>query len=184
MELLAGRAIDHRDRGGGLAKLQLEDREAIQRRIGDPDALAPEQFANLRQPEPIGQPAPNRLSLRLTLRPPVTARASANRLQREQHLADLVVADGRAVCPQTRCDGDAEIPPDGLGIEPELRGKPFRRHALAPQAQHFLDFKHRDLAIHLASWPEVSVPGGDVVRAVRRGGKGFEKPCPGRGEWF
>jgi hypothetical protein len=31
--------------------------------------------------------------------------------------------------------------------------------------------------------PEVSVPDGDVVRAVRRGGKVLKNPAP-KGEWF
>ena len=67
LELLPRLAIDDRDRRGGLAKLQLEHCEAIQRRIRDPDALPREQFPNLRQPEPVGQPAANRIALRLTL---------------------------------------------------------------------------------------------------------------------
>jgi hypothetical protein len=134
LEFLPRVAIEHGNRRGGLAKLQLEHREAIQRGIGDRHALPPKQFANLGQPEPVGEPAANRLALRLTLGPAVTARASANGLQREQHIAHLVIRDRLTVSAQPRRGRRAEIPADGLGIEPQLRSEPFRRHARAPES--------------------------------------------------
>src|SRR4029077_1794896 len=71
-----------------------------------------------------------------------------------------------------------EIPPDGLGIEPDLGGDPFRRHALAPQPQDFLEVKHRDLAIHLASWPRCRSRTETSCARSGAGGKVLKNPPP------
>ena len=63
LQLLARLAIEHRDRRRRLAKLQLEDREAVQRGIGDLDTLPDEQLANLGEPQALTEPALDRGAL-------------------------------------------------------------------------------------------------------------------------
>ena len=118
------------------------------------DALPDEQLANLGEAEAVAQPALDRRALLDTPRPAVAARAPAGRMQREQHLADLLVADRRRHA-DAGGRGGLEIPPDGLRIEPELGGDPLLRQALAAKPQDFSDFDHRDLAIH----PRLLAPG-------------------------
>src|SRR5262249_48860922 len=64
--------------------------------------------------------------------------------------------------------------------EPDLGGDPLLRSALTSEPKDFPDFDYGDLAIH----PRLLVPDaaqnrrprtGDLYRAVRRKGKGFEK---------
>ena len=173
LQFLAGRAVEHRDRGRRLAKLQLAHREAIERRVGDRDALPREQLPNLRQPQPVGEPPFDHRALRDTLRPAVAAGPAAQRLQPEQRVADLVVGDRAPLGADARRGRGLQIPPHRFRIEPELRRQPLPRQARAPQAQHFFDFDHRDLAIHPASWPGCRPRTETVRRAVRRGGKWF-----------
>jgi hypothetical protein len=102
-------------------------------------------------------------------------------MQREQDLADLLVANGRRHA-DTGDHGGLEIPADGFRIEPELGGDSLLRQALAPQPKDLSDFDHRDLAIH----PRLLAPGrspgtGDVYRAVRRKGGKVLKISPRKG---
>src|SRR5688572_26285101 len=74
LQLLTRLTIEHRDRRGGFPKLQLEDREAVERGVGDLDAVADEQLADLREPHTVTEPALDRRALLKTARPAVTAR--------------------------------------------------------------------------------------------------------------
>ena len=68
----------------------------MQRGIRNLDALPHEQLANLGEPQAVAEPALDRRALLDTPRPAVAARPPADRMQREQDLADLLVADRRA----------------------------------------------------------------------------------------
>jgi hypothetical protein len=170
LQLLAGLTIEHRDRRGGFPKLQLEDREAVERGVGDLDTVADEQLADLREPHTVTEPALDRRTLLKTARPAVTARPTARGVQREQDLPHLLVADRR---PHADTGGGCrrEIPPYGLRIQSELGGDAFLRKALAAEPQDLFDFDHRDLAIH----PRLLVPGPspeletDIARSGERG---------------
>jgi hypothetical protein len=126
----------------------------MERGIRDVDALADEEFANLGEAQAVAEPALDDSALLDTPRPAVTAWAAAGGVQREQHLAHLLVAHRRRHADARRLRG-RQIPPDGFGIEPELGGDAFLRQALASESQDLSDFDHRDLAIH----PRLLVPG-------------------------
>jgi len=53
LQLMTGLAIDNRDRRGGASEVQLQHREAMERRIRNHHALADEQFADLGEPESV-----------------------------------------------------------------------------------------------------------------------------------
>jgi hypothetical protein len=106
-------------------------------------------------------------------------------MQREQDLADLLVAD-RRLHPAAGGRRRSEIAPYGFGIESELRGDAFLWQALAAEPKDLFDFDHRDLAIH----PRLLIPGHSpgpetcLSRGQAKGGKGFEKPAPEGGKGF
>lgn len=77
LQLVAGLPVEDRDRRRGLAKLQFEDGEPVQRGIRDQYTLPREQFANLRQTQAIAQPALDRRPLLTTSGPPVATRPPA-----------------------------------------------------------------------------------------------------------
>jgi len=58
LKLVTRFAIEHGDRRRRPPKLQLDDREAIQRRIPDVHALPRQEFANLGETQSVGQPQP------------------------------------------------------------------------------------------------------------------------------
>ena len=95
LHFLARLAIQHRDRRRGLAKLQLEDREPMQRRIRDLDAVAHEQLPDLREPHAVAEPALDGRALLDARRPAVAPGTTARGMQREQDLAGLLVAHRR-----------------------------------------------------------------------------------------
>jgi hypothetical protein len=80
-------AIEDRDHRCRLAKLQLEDREAVQRRIRNVDALPDQQLANLRETQSVTEPALDRGAMLAADVPaiatrPTTRGASAGRPRR------------------------------------------------------------------------------------------------------
>jgi hypothetical protein len=96
LQLLTWLPIEHRDRRCcRLAKLQLEDRKAVERGIRDLDALPDEQLPNLGEPDTVTEPALDRGPLLETTGPAVASRSPASGMQREQDLTDLLVADRR-----------------------------------------------------------------------------------------
>ena len=105
-------------------------------------------------------------------RPPVAARPTTGGLERQEDLADVLVADRRRHRHATGRRG-RQIPAHRLRIEAELGGDSVLRQARAAEPKHFSDFDQRDLAIQprLLAWgtrPRT----GDLYRAVRRkGGK-------------
>jgi hypothetical protein len=54
--IVPGRTIEHRDRRRRFPKLELEDREPMERRTRDLDTLAREQLPNLRQAQTVPEP--------------------------------------------------------------------------------------------------------------------------------
>jgi hypothetical protein len=95
LQLVARLAIEHRDRRRRLAKLQLEDREAVQRGIRDLDTLPDEQLANLGEAQAVAEPALDRCQLLMATRPPIArgrppAGCSASRTWRTS--SSLIVA--------------------------------------------------------------------------------------------
>src|SRR5439155_16035961 len=139
-------------------------------------------LANLRQPETVLQPAANRVLLHATPVPVVTPRPPAAGVQREHHVAELRLAHDVPADAEPRALRHGDVPPDRFRIEPQARGNALLRHAIPPEAEYFGDFNHRDLAIHPRP-PATGKPGtGDRYRAVRRGGKGFEKLSAQRGK--
>jgi hypothetical protein len=170
LQLLAWLAIEHRDRRGGFPKLQLQDREAVQRGIRNRDPLPNEEFANLGEAEAVAEPPLDRGPLLETPRPAVAARAPTGGMQREQDLTDLLIADRRRHT-DAGGRGGREIPADGFRIEPKLGGDPLLRQALASEPKDFPDFDHGDLAIH----PRLLVPGrgpGPETSIARSGERG------------
>ena len=65
LQLLPGLAIGDGNRRGGLAKVQLDHGEAMERRIRNVDALPDEQLPNLGQPQPVAEPPLDGRALRL-----------------------------------------------------------------------------------------------------------------------
>ena len=148
LQFLAGVAVEHRNRRRRPAKLQLQHREAVERGIRDPHALAGEQLANLGEADAARQPPPDRLALLGTQGPAIPARASPGGMECQQHVAHLLVTDRITVRVQAGRRRRLQISPHGLRIQPELGGHPFLREALAPESEYFLEFDHRDLAKH------------------------------------
>ncbi|MCA1563386.1 MAG: hypothetical protein LC804_25085 [Acidobacteria bacterium] len=184
LQLLARLPIEHRDRRRGLAKLQLEDRETVQRGIGDLDAVPDEQLPNLGEPDAVTEPALDRGPLLETARPAVATRSSTGGMQCEQDLTDLLVADHRRAT-DAGGRGRREIPADRFRIEPELGGDPLLRQALAAEPKDFPDFNHGDLAIHpclLA--PSAARSRRPLSRGQAKGEKGFETLAPQGGKRF
>jgi hypothetical protein len=134
--------------------LQLEDRKPMQCRIRDLDTLAHEELPDLRQPQAVAEPAPDRRALLDALRPAVATWPTARGMQREQDLTDLLVAHRRRHAHASRLRR-GEIPANRFRIEPELGGDPLLRQARAAEPKDFPDFNHGDLAIH----PCLLVPG-------------------------
>jgi hypothetical protein len=122
--------IEDRDRRRRLAKLQLDDRESVQRGIRDLDALPRQQLANLGETKAVAEPALDHRALLDTPRPPVAARSPTSRMQREEHLTDLFVAD-RGGHGDAGSRGRLQIAADGLRIEPELGSDAFLRQPRA-----------------------------------------------------
>jgi len=116
--------------------------------IGDSHALASEQFANLGEPDAPLQPPPDHVALLGTHGPAIPSRTAPDGMERQQHVAHLVVADRIPVHAQAGRCRRLQIPPHGLRIQSELGGHPFLRETLAPESEHFLEFDHRDLAKH------------------------------------
>jgi hypothetical protein len=113
--------IEDRDRRRRLAKLQLDDRESVQRGIRDLDALPRQQLANLGETKAVAEPALDRRALLDTPRPAVAAWPPAGGMQCEEHLPDRIVADRRRHGDAGGCGG-LQIPADGFRVEPELSG--------------------------------------------------------------
>jgi hypothetical protein len=131
LELVARLPVEHRDRRRGSSKLQLEDREAVQRGIRDLDPLPEEEFANLGEAQAVAEPPRDRRALLDTAGPTIASRSPAGGMQREQNLTDLVVADcGRHA--DTGGRGRLQIASNGFRIEPELGGDSLLRQALPP----------------------------------------------------
>ena len=183
LHLLARLAVEHRDRRLRPPEAQLLDGEAVQHRIAEENALPGEQLADLCQPHAFGEPPLDAWPLGRAHGPPLTSRPSARRVQREQNVAQLLVGRRRAIRPQAGRTRDLEIPSNRLRVQPQLRRYALGRHALAPQSEHLSDFNHRDLAVHHASRPARPL-GREVYRAIRGGGKGFEKPQAEGGKGF
>src|SRR6059058_76104 len=109
-QLLARRAIDDRDRGRRSAEIELDDREAVQRRIGERDALAGQELADFRQPNALLQPLLDGCLLRTTPAPTVATRPPARGMERQQHVADLRVGDYTTVARQARRFSPGDVP--------------------------------------------------------------------------
>lgn len=164
---------------------ELDDGESIERRIRQRNALAYEELANLRQPEAGLEPALNRDLLCATPVPILTARSSAARVQRQQHVAQLRLIDRVAAHAQTCARRHGDVPPNRFRIEPQPCGDAFLRHAVAPEAKYFGDFNHPDLAIHPGPPAAGQGPGlKTVIARSDEGGKGFEKLSAQRGKGF
>lgn len=86
------------------------------------DALAHQQFPNLRESEPVPEPAANRVLLRATAIPVVTPRPTAARVEREQHIAELRLDDRAVANTQPDSLGGGDIPTDRFRIESQACG--------------------------------------------------------------
>ena len=144
----------------------------MQRGIRDRDTLSDEQLTNLGEAQAITEPALDGGALLETPRPPVAARATGHRVQRQEHLTDVLVADRGG-------DADAggrrghQIPADGFRIEPELGSDPLLRQPLTAEPKDFpISIIVTSRYIH-ASWPPGAARDGDLYRAVRRKGERF-----------
>ena len=166
-----------------VQKLQLEDREAVQRRIRDRDALPHEQLANLGRAEAITQPALDQRALLDTSRPPVAARSPTSRMQREERLTDGVIADRGGHVAGRR--GRLQIAADRLGASPSWAAmRFFGRPAPRKRRTSLTSIIVTSRYIH-ASWPRsvAREPETSIARSGERR-EGFENLAPQRGKRF
>jgi hypothetical protein len=99
----------------------------VERGIGDLDAVADEQLADLREPDAVTEPALDRWTLFEATRPASRHRAADRpRGAARAGPGDLLVGD-RCLHADAGVGRGPEIPPDRLRIEPELGGDPLLR---------------------------------------------------------
>jgi hypothetical protein len=155
LQLLPGLAIRHRDRRCRAPKLQLQHRKPMPRRIRNRDTGAGEQLADFAQADALAQPPLNGVALGHAVAPGVASRTASARLERQQDIAKVLLGEHRAQL-QSDAGPDSDVVTHGLGIQPHLSGDALLGRPAHPQPQHFLDFEHRDLAIH--PWPPPPAP--------------------------
>jgi hypothetical protein len=105
-------------------------------------------------------------------------------MERQEHVTHLLVTDRITVRVEAGRRRGLQISPHGLRVQPELGGHPFLRTPLPHSRSTSLSsiiVTSRNID---ASWSGMLPSTGDVYRAVRRGGKGFEKPGPEGGKGF
>ena len=144
----------------------------MQRRIGNRDPRSREQLADFAQAHALSQPPLNGLALGHAVAPRVAPRTSSARLQRQQDIADVLLGEHR---PELQPDAgpDRDVVPHGFRIKPQLGGDALFGRPAQPQPQRFLDFEHRDLAIH--PWPPAPASQGPKREACTRGQAGGER---------
>src|SRR6266480_1248894 len=193
LHFLAGFAFEDRDGCSHSSKLQLLDGKAVKRGVADRHALPRQEFANLGEPQSLHQPMLNGLPLLATASPVLAVRTPAARLQRQQYVADPLVAERLHLTSQPGRFCRSQIATNRLRIQAEQRGNPFLRHLLLPEPKDFPKFDHRDLAIHprllLGHGPRQqtftarSDEGGKVLKNLTSKGGKVSKKSSGRGPY-
>src|SRR5580704_13959339 len=148
LHFLAGFAIEDGDGRSRSSKLQLLDGKTVKRGIADRHALPRQEFANLGKPQSLHQPVLNSLPLLATAGPVLAVGTPTARLQPQQYVAHLLVAERFHLSSQPARFCRSQIATHRLRIQAQLRGNPFLRRLLLPEPKHFPEFDHRDLAIH------------------------------------
>src|SRR5690606_37433813 len=146
LEFFAGLSVDHRHRGGSLAKLKLLDREAIEHRVSHLHPLALKQPMHLRETHPRPELVLDEFSVLFAEPASLTFWPCRRSLQCfEDSQKSLVVQPAHTIAlRKPHAFGSSHVPPNGFRIRTH-RAR-YRLHPVAaqPLANNFSDFKHRD----------------------------------------
>jgi hypothetical protein len=167
--------LGHADGDARSAEVEMGAGEAMERAIGDAEALRLQAAINLRQAQPLRQPRRDLVAVRSETVGEVTGPANRDGVDGREDGRHVLVGRRRIAPTQPRGDRRGHVLANGLPVAPGPPRDGAQTVPHAEPAQHFAYFDHTQLPIghdhllrgsnHGPAWP----PGPGW-------GKGFEKP--------